>query len=173
MKNLQILQNKAAKIILDQPFQASATQALKTLRWIKLKQRRTFHCCMFVHKCVNGNIDYDFNFRRNSHYHSYIILVSAMISISYSWERPGVNKHWHMLQLTTGIRWTRNCEALRVSYPSKPNWSVILKKYVNVLSTNVSKNQTKSENSRHRPKKSLWLILCILVGLDSYKTKWG
>ena len=26
---------------------------------------------MFVHKCVNGNIDYDFGFRRNSHYHHY------------------------------------------------------------------------------------------------------
>ena len=36
MENLQILQNKAAKLILNLPLHKSATQALKTLGWCRL-----------------------------------------------------------------------------------------------------------------------------------------
>ncbi|EDO31570.1 predicted protein, partial [Nematostella vectensis] len=40
MSNLQILQNKAAKIILDRPLYSSATDALVKLKWLPLEKRR-------------------------------------------------------------------------------------------------------------------------------------
>ena len=42
MSSLQVLQNKAAKIILDQPLYSSASDALTTLKWLTLEKRR-FH----------------------------------------------------------------------------------------------------------------------------------
>lgn len=43
MKNLQLLQNKAAKTIVDRPFHSSATS----------EKRRLFHRCLYVYKWVN------------------------------------------------------------------------------------------------------------------------
>ena len=51
MNDLQVLQNNAAKIILDRPFHSSATNALATLKWLNLEQRRFFHRCIYVYKC--------------------------------------------------------------------------------------------------------------------------
>ena len=34
MSSLQVLQNKAAKIILDRPLYSSATHSLTTLKWV-------------------------------------------------------------------------------------------------------------------------------------------
>jgi hypothetical protein len=50
MNNLQILQNKAAKIVLDRPFFSSVTGALNSLGWITLEQRRLFRRCLFIFK---------------------------------------------------------------------------------------------------------------------------
>ena len=66
MENLQILQNKAAKLILNLPLHESATQALKTLGWCRLSQRRTFQRYLFMRKALQGSIDSDFGFRPNS-----------------------------------------------------------------------------------------------------------
>ena len=43
MKELQILQNKAAKWILDRPLHSSSTDALTVLRRLNLEERRTCH----------------------------------------------------------------------------------------------------------------------------------
>ena len=43
MHDLQVLQNKAAKVILDLPNHASSTDALKTLGWPTLFQERLVH----------------------------------------------------------------------------------------------------------------------------------
>jgi hypothetical protein len=48
MNTLQIVQNKAAKAILNVPYDSSSTEALQTVRWIKLNQRRKFHRCVAV-----------------------------------------------------------------------------------------------------------------------------
>ena len=53
MNDLQIMQNMAAKIILDKPLYSSATDALTTLKWLKLGQRRHYHRCLYVFKCIN------------------------------------------------------------------------------------------------------------------------
>ena len=42
MNDIQVLQNKAAKIILDRFFHSSATSALATWKWLNLEQRRFY-----------------------------------------------------------------------------------------------------------------------------------
>ena len=48
MESLQILQNKAAKIILNRSPLSSATDALNTLGWRKLAVRRYYHRCKWT-----------------------------------------------------------------------------------------------------------------------------
>ncbi len=71
MNSLQTLENKAAKLILDLPPLSSATEALATLHWSTLSSRRYKHRCVFIYKCTNGLIDFDFNLRTNNSIHSY------------------------------------------------------------------------------------------------------
>ena len=42
MSSLQVLQNKAAKIISDRPLYSSASHALATLMWIPLEKTKAF-----------------------------------------------------------------------------------------------------------------------------------
>ena len=42
MNNLQLMQNKTAKTILDRPFHSSATYALEALGLLTLEKRRLF-----------------------------------------------------------------------------------------------------------------------------------
>ena len=71
MQNLQVLQNKAAKEILDRPYYSSSTEALDMLHWVKLEYRRKIHRCTFLHKCLNNNIDCDFNIKFNNDFHDH------------------------------------------------------------------------------------------------------
>lgn len=78
---LQLLQNKAAKIILSLPSFYSSTEALEELCWPTLFKLRLFHRCVFVYKYVNGIIDFKFDTKLISDIHSYtnIILVANPI----------------------------------------------------------------------------------------------
>ena len=69
MQNLQTLQNKAAKVILDRPSFSSSTEALKTLGWRDLSQRRHYHRCLYIFKCVNGMTFSDLDLTRISEIH--------------------------------------------------------------------------------------------------------
>ena len=40
MSSLQVLQNKAAKVILNRPLYSSSTEALAVLKWLPLKKRQ-------------------------------------------------------------------------------------------------------------------------------------
>lgn len=53
MHNLQVLQNNAARTILDLPKFFSGTQALAQLNWIHLAGRRRQHRCIAIYKCLN------------------------------------------------------------------------------------------------------------------------
>ena len=66
MYDLQVLQNKAAKVILDWPNYASSTDALKTLGWPILSQRRLVHRYVTTFKYIHGLVDHNFNIMRNS-----------------------------------------------------------------------------------------------------------
>ena len=66
MHDLQVLQNKAAKVILDLPNYASSTDALKTLGWPTLFQERLVHRYITTFKYIHGLVDHNFNILRNS-----------------------------------------------------------------------------------------------------------
>ena len=52
---------------------SSVTDALSQLGWLNLNQRRHFHRCLYVYKCVNGNgiTSYKLELSRNSDVHKY------------------------------------------------------------------------------------------------------
>ena len=53
MHNLQVLQNNAARTILDYPKYFSGTEALAQLNWMPLSERRRQHRCIGIYKCIN------------------------------------------------------------------------------------------------------------------------
>ena len=50
-------------IILGRDLRDSATQALKDLNWLTLVKKRTIDRCIFVYKCLNNLIEFDFGFK--------------------------------------------------------------------------------------------------------------
>ena len=50
MDSLQVLHNKAAKIVLNRCVYSSSTQAFLELRWINLRARRDIHRCVNIFK---------------------------------------------------------------------------------------------------------------------------
>ena len=72
MGDLQILQNKAAKVMsYDLPGYASSTDVLKSLGWPTLFQRRLVNRYMITFKHIHGVVDYNFNILKNSDIQSY------------------------------------------------------------------------------------------------------
>ena len=74
INNLKLLQNKAAKTILDRPFRpfhSSATGALEALGWLTLEKRRLFHRCFYVYKCVNEISAHSLDLLANKDVHGY------------------------------------------------------------------------------------------------------
>ena len=61
---LQVLQNKAAKVLLNLPPRSSSTEALDRLDLKTLSKRRHFHHCVMIHKYLSGEIDFHFDIRR-------------------------------------------------------------------------------------------------------------
>ena len=70
MDQLQILQNKAAKTILDAPYLSSSTEALSNLHWHPLTHRRYLHRMLTIFKLKNNLIDYDFDLPKANHLHN-------------------------------------------------------------------------------------------------------
>lgn len=71
MNRIQILQNFAAKLILDRPKYSSATEALIELNWNTLSERRRLHRLIFCYKGLHGLIDWNFNFVSFADIHNY------------------------------------------------------------------------------------------------------
>jgi hypothetical protein len=61
MDQLEILQYKAAKTILDAPYLSSSTEALSNLHWHPLTHRPYLHRMPTIFKLKNNLIDYDFD----------------------------------------------------------------------------------------------------------------
>ena len=49
MDSIQVLQNKAAKLVLDRATNSSSTQALLDLNWMNLSTRRLMQRCFFLY----------------------------------------------------------------------------------------------------------------------------
>jgi hypothetical protein len=104
MNNLQVLHNKAAKIILNAHPLSSASESLRSLNWQPLTTRRHFHRCLIMHKCLNNDIDFKFNFKFSSDIHSYVQHSTA--NRTYIWNasrRTGGSRHSATMLPTTGI----------------------------------------------------------------------
>ena len=69
MENLQVLQNKAAKIILERPLHSSASDARSCLGWLDLAQRTRLHRYLFVYKSVNGLLKHHLEIISNKDVH--------------------------------------------------------------------------------------------------------
>ena len=70
MSGLQILQNKAAKVLLGHPSRSSSTEALMSLDLKSLSARRLFHRYIAIRKCLIGETDFNFDFIKNQAVHS-------------------------------------------------------------------------------------------------------
>ena len=55
MDSIQVLQNKAAKLVLNRPTLSSSTQALLDLNWMNLSTRRLLQQCLFMHSFINDS----------------------------------------------------------------------------------------------------------------------
>ena len=64
---LQILQNKAAKTILDAPYLSSSTAALSKLNWHPLTHRRYLHRMLTIYKLENNLTEFSFNLPKTNH----------------------------------------------------------------------------------------------------------
>ena len=70
MDSIQVLQNKAAKLVLDRATHFSSTQALLDLNWINLSTRRLMQRCLFMHN-FNNDSERNSMITRGSNYHSH------------------------------------------------------------------------------------------------------
>jgi hypothetical protein len=94
MNHLQVLQHNAARFILDLPRHSSATEALETLEWKLLYLRRKYHRCISVFKCLNHQVNFDFNLAIISRIHSH----KTRQNNNYYLPRPRTN--WGKQQFT-------------------------------------------------------------------------
>ena len=88
MKELQILQNKAAKIIINRPLQSSATETFSALKWLDLERRRFYHRCIHIYKCVNSLIQHSLDIVKKSEIHSYNTRNKNTLKL------PKVRRNW-------------------------------------------------------------------------------
>ena len=116
MNALQVLQNKAAKIILDRPFYSLATSALATLKWLNLEQRRFYDRCIYVYKCINGLMEHSMKLLTNNDIHNYYTRNNdklKLASVRRNWGKQRVcyqsMKNWNSLD-----KETRNAPSVRI-----------------------------------------------------------
>ena len=106
MYTLQILQNSAAKIILGRDLRDSATQALKDLNWLTLVKKRTIDRRIFVYKCLNNLIEFDFGFKSfknrddyNTRNKQYLAFELSKTNWDFFKTVPHCGKDWNTIDL--------------------------------------------------------------------------
>ena len=70
MDSIQVLQNKAAKLVLERATHSSSTQALLDLNWMNLSARRLMQRCFLMHNFTNDS-ERNSMITRDSDYHSH------------------------------------------------------------------------------------------------------
>ena len=88
MTSLQVLQTKAAKIILDRPLYSSATHALATHKWVPLEKGHFQRRCSYVYKCLNGLVEHDMNFIRQQEQQDYNTRTKLNLRL------PSAKRNW-------------------------------------------------------------------------------
>ena len=108
MSELQVLQNNAARIILDLPPRASATDALERLSlkpqqrlsWKTLLRRRAEHRLIFMYKSFNNLFSYTVQCKVNEDFHDYNTRSKQNIRKSKATKRWG---HWTTVNTATDV----------------------------------------------------------------------
>ncbi len=70
MSQLQVLQNRATKVILDKPYYSSASEVLHLLNAQPLDERRWCHRVTVIYKMLHDEVNYDANLKLNHIIHS-------------------------------------------------------------------------------------------------------
>ena len=70
MDRLQVLQNKAAKTILDAPYLFSSTEALSKLNWHPLTHRRYSRRMLTTYKLENNLTEFGFSQPKTNHFYN-------------------------------------------------------------------------------------------------------
>lgn len=83
-----VVQNKAAKIILDRPLYSSASHALATLKWISFEKKGFQRRCVHVNKCLNGLINHELTLVTHQNLHNYITRIKVNLRV------PCVKRNW-------------------------------------------------------------------------------
>ena len=111
MNNLQILQSKAAKIILDHPLYSSSTEALNSLGWMDLAERRRYHRCLYMFKYINGLTFSNLDITAVKETHSYNTRSKTNLRL------PRVKRNWGKQRLAyhAGNDWNSLNENIRNS----------------------------------------------------------
>ena len=86
--SLQILQNKAAKLILNRPLYSSASDALTALKWVPIERRRSQRRCVYVYMCINKLVHHDMTLSRHEDKHTYNTRNKDKIRV------PNAKKQW-------------------------------------------------------------------------------
>ena len=55
MDSIEVLQSKAAKMVLDRAPHSSSTEALSDLNWVNLSSRRQMQRCLYMYNIINNN----------------------------------------------------------------------------------------------------------------------
>ena len=90
MSSLQVLQNKAAKVILNRPLYSSSTEALAARKWLALEKRRFQRMCVHVFNFINGLINHDMDLIRQGILHRHNTRNKG------SFRLPRVKRNWGM-----------------------------------------------------------------------------
>ena len=117
MAELQVLHNKAARIILDLPLRASASDALAKLRWKSLQRRRAEHRAIFMYKSINNLFAYKFQCSFSRDFHSYNTRFKNNVRKSTASRRWG---HWSSINFAADV-WN----SLELSLGKRPHWLLL------------------------------------------------
>ena len=55
MDSIQVLRNRAAKMVLERAPHLSSTKALADLNWVNLPTRKQMQCCLYMYNLINEN----------------------------------------------------------------------------------------------------------------------
>ena len=91
--SLQVLQNKAAKVILNRQLCSSSTELLASLKWLPLEKRRLQRRCVHVYKWINGLINHDVDLIRQDVLHRHNTRNKGNFRL------PGVKRNWGMQRI--------------------------------------------------------------------------
>ena len=126
MDSIQVLQNKAAKLVLDRATHSSSTQALLDLNWMNPSTRRLMQRCFFMQNFINDSEETVW-VTRGSDYHSHNTRSEETIRSIRSNTNWGLLRSFHIVHWHNGIPFQKTMRCLIMLLKSL---------YLNILNLN-------------------------------------